>query len=1164
MQPSEFASAIEQVLAAAAHPLKAMEIASLLGERGMQVGRKDVNQILYSGPHAARFAKQSGYRWALAGEGQWVDEALPLLPGLLEDAPGVAPAEPPSAPEDSETLTRDGGKSAGTTPLGDALYLMLEGNSHGLSVQEMCTRLISRGFIASETEIVHALKQNPFFFEELPNGSWVLSHLREEGNGDGGGDVRVAPSLVLSDSQQEPRRRRAVTTRRTRRETVSFSRTQTREPRDSGPPDGPSGPTTSRTITRRGRPVMIMINTMLSNGGSLAQPGVHAREVPLKRLPGGVRIAGRYVIEDVIGEGGMGVVYRAKDESLGTRVALKTVGSARGSHADALRNEVGLLVRLSKPDYFPRVYEEVEYHDQLFVPMEWIDSPTLRQVLDDTQVNLLDARMVVRIFDQVCDRLHYLHNFAEGQILFRDLKPDNILIDREDHQVYLIDFGIASIAGTSEVDGGTLGFWAPEGESESRYSVRSDVYALGKVLLCLIAGTGRVQGLEGLKAVPMAADRHLPEKLLEAVGVLCAVSPTQRPGTIRQAQDLVHAIFEDVAERQRDSESGPRNVDCPTCGSRQMGRFYLCDACGERLKTVPRSGELPDWPQVIRGCISTATARFKGESTISRRRFELIEQAASLQRIPAYENLLCLPHIAVHPYPYQIGAALTVLGRFGGRAILADEVGLGKTIEAGLVLKEYLVRREARRVLILVPPAMRFQWRSELREKFNINAFTLGNADEDNYSSNGVLDREELVLIMSYAKARLNPLFEKLQSQDWDMVIFDEAHHATPTSKTGALVMGLQTKRLLLLTATPAQNRLSELYQLVNLLKPGLLGANTASFEGAYGGKHREWTVRNEDLLRAHLSQVMVRNRRSEVHKAFPTRQASTEKVDLSPLHRKCYQEFVGHLQQAGTGLVLVTRAQQFCTSFESLAKGDLHPVLEEIVGRCLEEPHFKLAFFLEHLVPELADEPKVLVFSRFVESQREIYEALCDRGISALWATGTPAQRLQKVKQFRVNDDVQYLVSGASLSEGLNLQFCRCMVNFDLPWNPQQIEQRIGRIQRLGSKYREVFVFNLMAQGTIEELVIEYIEKKLNMFEEVFGFVEVILGQLREGESIEGFVRQSLRRGREGGFDPVEARKGAERLQEAHDKAASDASANPYDSLLVGLGSTFKVGGGD
>ncbi len=936
------------------------------------------------------------------------------------------------------------------------------------------------------------------------------------------------------------------------------------DPRNKGlppaftPPLGPAKPTSSvvQLDIFRDSPVETPTATAQRDAawGTSSSPA-------LSTVPTGALLLDRYEVGPLLGEGGMGRVFRAHDRSAGRPVALKMVRDRSERDRAALRNEVQVLIKLDRPDYFPRVYEAFE-HDGLFVvPMDLIEGRNLRDHMLATPLLDLDRAAILRIFDRICDRLHYLHNVSANPILFKDLKPSNVMILTDTLDVRLIDFGLSAVAGRVAVDGGTIGFWAPECEADGRYSVQSDVFALGRLMLCLVLGAPSLsQEALTSRTVPLGRDRALPETIFEALSKLTADNPGDRPQTVRIARDLVHAAL----EASRSGDGTRAAFPCESCGHEEPRQFFLCAGCGRWRKELP-APRSPIAPSERSEFLRHASAILTTPTVTPQRRLALVEQAARLRRTPPYDELTCLSQIQIEAFQYQREAALTVLSTMGGRAVLADEVGLGKTIEAGLILKEYLVRGVARRVLIVVPPGIRLQWRDELRSKFQIqNAVSFGTSESDDTNAQSVFSSSAVVVVISSYLARRAEWAKTLTSLDWDLFILDEAHHAKAGSRgnqLGRFTAGMRSKHMLLLTATPAQNDLLELFQMINLVRPALLAANPRQFQDRYGGSRgHSWRVSNQKTLQALLKQVMVRNRRTDVHKSFPLRRADTKAVPLTVYEEAAYSEIVGAAQYAGVkALALVMRTQQFCTSYTALLESLELNTLTTQTRLLLRGSHFKLRFFLEVVAPQLVGERKVLVFSRFIASQKEIAEALTKAGYVTVLASGTPADRLRALHRFRSNEDVQFLVTGAALSEGHNLQFARCMVNFDLPWNPQQIEQRIGRIQRLGSRFREVQVLNLFARNTVEDTVMEYIEGKLGMFQEVFGFVEAILGQFHEeGDSIEGFIREALRRGSEGQVDPAMARLGGERISEARERACREtSSASIFDTLFDNLGTS-------
>ena len=215
--------------------------------------------------------------------------------------------------------------------------------------------------------------------------------------------------------------------------------------------------------------------------------------------------------------------------------------------------------------------------------------------------------------------------------------------------------------------------------------------------------------------------------------------------------------------------------------------------------------------------------------------------AQRLALVTGFDDLLALDAIGFTPFDYQIRAARTALRRFRGRGLLSDEVGLGKTIEAGLVLKEYLLRQMVQRVLILTPPGLVEQWREELATKFDILDFVTSN-DEAFRTLGADAWTAFPRVIASLATARRPEHRQVITAELYDLVIVDEAHHLkNRTSVSWKLVNELQKRYILLLTATPVQNSLDELYNLVTVLKPGQL-KSPKEFQ-------REFVVRGDPRL---------------------------------------------------------------------------------------------------------------------------------------------------------------------------------------------------------------------------------------------------------------------------------------------------------------------------
>ena len=245
-----------------------------------------------------------------------------------------------------------------------------------------------------------------------------------------------------------------------------------------------------------------------------------------------------------------------------------------------------------------------------------------------------------------------------------------------------------------------------------------------------------------------------------------------------------------------------------------------------------------------------------------------------LSLLRGFDQLMCLEGLrGVEHLPHQIETVRRVLRHFRGRVLLADEVGLGKTIEACLLLREYLLRGIAKRVLILTPTTLVSQWSEELQSKFGLEFVIPPRthvADWPDYWA-----QHDLVLT-SINFAKMKQRAEAVAATPWDLVIVDEAHHCkNRRTLNWQLVNSLQRRHLFLLTATPVQNDLLELYNLLTLLEPGHLKTES-HFKQQYVRRGNPRDPRNRERLRSLLGEVMIRNTRSLVHMDLPPRYAQT------------------------------------------------------------------------------------------------------------------------------------------------------------------------------------------------------------------------------------------------------------------------------------------------
>lgn len=490
--------------------------------------------------------------------------------------------------------------------------------------------------------------------------------------------------------------------------------------------------------------------------------------------------------------------------------------------------------------------------------------------------------------------------------------------------------------------------------------------------------------------------------------------------------------------------------------------------------------------------------------------WELRQRFTHLGFAQGFDELLCLPHLTgVEPLWHQIETVRKVLKQFRGRVLLADEVGLGKTIEAGMVLKEYALRGMAERVLVLTPASLVGQWKEELETKFGLAFATTHDAllRADPHAFWG-----QKRIIASIATARRQEHAERLLGGVFDLIIIDEAHHLRDrSSQSWKLVDALNKRFLLLLSATPVQNDLVELYNIMTLLKPGMF-RTLKEFRAAYitPGKPRE--PANAERLRELMRGAMIRNTRAVVALKLPRRHAVTIKVDGLPCEVEAYADLAAAARRLAAGtktggyrLALhhmfgaagssPAAAAAAVVRFAARRPGDTEwRALAERWAAIETGGKEQALLDLLHRNPD----EKKLVFVHSRETLGRLADLLSIAGLRFARFDGSLSgpQKDAAITNFR--DSVPVLLCTESGGEGRNIQFCNTLINFDVPWNPMAIEQRIGRIDRIG-QHREVFIFNLVTRGTLEDRLLALLEEKISMFELVVGEVGAILGGLGE-----------------------------------------------------------------
>jgi len=423
--------------------------------------------------------------------------------------------------------------------------------------------------------------------------------------------------------------------------------------------------------------------------------------------------------------------------------------------------------------------------------------------------------------------------------------------------------------------------------------------------------------------------------------------------------------------------------------------------------------------------------------------------------------------------PHQIHAALFALTNpYLKGAILADEVGLGKTIEAGIVIAQK--RAEGKKnIIVLCPATLRDQWAAELAEKFELPTLVI---DSGNFAKQLDATDERPIVIISYEYAQKNE--DTLREITWELAVFDEAHKLRNVFKDRVISSSIhktfKDTFKLLLTATPLQNSLLELYGLASFIDENLFG-DIDTFKDNFMLRD------NAEELGKRLATICVRTLRRQVleYIKFTDRYSITQEFEPSAQEARDHAQILEDMR---------TRKVNHLVGLGQL-KRFLYQTKIDALTTALKIGFDKLN--------KSGASQKAVVFTEYRNTQDAIEKQLSGAGYSVVTINGDTKDRATVIQDFK--DRAQILVSTEVGGEGLNLQFCSLVVNFDLPWNPQKIEQRIGRCHRYGQQH-DVAVINFLAKGNHAEARLhELLTEKLKLFNGVFGASDTVLGVLED-----------------------------------------------------------------
>lgn len=461
--------------------------------------------------------------------------------------------------------------------------------------------------------------------------------------------------------------------------------------------------------------------------------------------------------------------------------------------------------------------------------------------------------------------------------------------------------------------------------------------------------------------------------------------------------------------------------------------------------------------------------------------YQMNYELTKAQLIPDFSGLQCVKYLPMlSPLQHQIEAATTVIEQMHGKAILADEVGLGKTIEAGLILKEYMVRGLVQKALILAPASLITQWIDELTLKFHIPAVA--------YHKKYGLEQCNIV-VMSMDTAKKSPHKERIYAQNFDMIIIDEAHklknHKTQIYE---FVQSLKKKFCLLLTATPIQNNIFELFYLISLLKPGQLGSYEA-FQAAFSAKKQ--SLEHQEFLQELVHQVMVRNRREDTNVEWTKRHVQIVPIHFSQEEQAIYEQISS--LDVPNPMTRLTLQKELCSSKEALCEtlSKMPQLPEELMEGLQQLTINSKAQKTAELIQQINN--KVIIFTEYRATQHYLQAYLYEMGITSVLFNGKYKKSKRDYMKHLFKEHAQVLIATEAGGEGINLQFCSHVINYDLPWNPMKLEQRIGRVHRLGQT-EDVQIYNFAVEQTIEQHILALLHAKIDVFEQVVGELDAIL----------------------------------------------------------------------
>ncbi|WP_160135554.1 DEAD/DEAH box helicase [Halococcus salsus] len=621
-------------------------------------------------------------------------------------------------------------------------------------------------------------------------------------------------------------------------------------------------------------------------------------------------------------------------------------------------------------------------------------------------------------------------------------------------------------------------------------------------------------------------------------------------------------------------------------GEGEITRIEERDGGGDLLHVYTTDGQLRKLPSGLPHIekVDSVVDRLVAKQIDDPVHVDLRERATRLDLAYRYDRFLSLTNNRIEIEPYQVQAAYEILNSYDHRYLIGDEVGLGKTIEAGIVIEELIARGRADRVLIVAPAPLTVQWQEEMREKFDRN-FVIYDRDtvrtyRRSHPNQNVWLQEDLI-ITSIDFAKQDDVLEALQNleEGWDAAVFDEAHHLTArrgsdesVERTQRFMVGEavahNSDALILLTGTPHKGKSDQFFFLIGLLDP-------------YRFSHESQITPDalDDLMIRRLKDGMYE---MDGTRMFPEKNIEALPVKMTPEERRLYDDVTEYIREYynlaqqeenhTAGFTMVIYQKRLVSSIYAIRKSlenrmraiqndavaeDLSDDVQGLIPRYSTEPETltdaersrveteletvtitlnreqikeelervrrlwqqakdittdsKARLLQEYVEGVLAGDPdeKVLVFTEYTDTLEYLRDTIFeDRDVAQIY--GDLSQDRRRREQEKFENEANILLATDAAREGLNLQFAHIMVNYDLPWNPIRIDQRMGRLHRYGQD-RTVEIRNLFFKDTRESEILNLLIEKLDQIEEDLGMRSDVLGRVLENIDLDGQIMAAI-----------------------------------------------------